>query len=169
MPADHIRGFVLAKGSIRATARRAPSGLALGAAVLAGAALAGCGVSERMTGASLAPVDPSSPVAQDVIRVSRVPGPYPTFADIPKIPTDVRPASAWRSSVQDEQRERAVLDAQVAALPPVTPGSTEQFAADARSRLAPPPADVPPADARQRAEAEAKALRERATPPPPPR
>jgi hypothetical protein len=67
------------------------------------------------------------------------------------------------------KHRQARLQSQVAALPSVSPETTESFAAEARTRLGAPPGEVPPEDARQRTEAEARALRERATPPPPPR
>src|SRR5438045_2912627 len=83
------------------------------------AVLAGCALPARMAGLSDAPVDLSSPVAQDVIRASRHPGPYPKFADIPPTPADVRSPAEWRTAVVDMRRQEATLKAQVGALPEV--------------------------------------------------
>jgi len=135
---------------------------------LAGLALAGCTLPSRMAGLSDAPVDSSSPVAQDVIRASQHPGPYPKFADIPPIPKDVRSASGWRAAVQEVQQREATLTAQVAALPPVST-DTDAYAEQARKRLGAPPRPPAPEDAAAETAAYGRALRERATPPPPPK
>ena len=160
--ARFLIGRPLAKALIRCL-------LVLNAAALCGGVLAGCTLPSRMAGLSEAPVDPSSPVAQDVIRASRHPGPYPRFADIPATPTDLRPATGWRDAIQNMQQQQATLGAQIAALPPVAPDTSEAYAAETRGRLGPAPSEVAPPDARQQTEAEAQALRERATPPSPPR
>lgn len=110
-------------------------------------------------------MDPQSPVYQDVMAATQHPGPYPRFADIPKIPTDVRPASAWAVAVADVEHDKARLNTAVAALPPV-PTDTESFAANARTEAAAPAADVPPPDTTDQAQAYAQSLRQRATPPP---
>ncbi|MEI9965717.1 MAG: hypothetical protein WDM92_14635 [Caulobacteraceae bacterium] len=114
------------------------------------------------------PVDPNSPVARDVAYASKHPGPYPKFASIPPIPTDVRPAAAYRSQVTDIEARQAQLDSQAAALPPVDT-DTEAYAAGARSRAAVPAGEVPPPNSAEQTEAYAASLRERATPPPPPK
>jgi hypothetical protein len=137
--------------------------------VLALTCLGGCSVPWTAAGFSHAPVDPSSPVAQDVIRASQHPGAFPRFADIPKAPTDLRPASDWQVDIKDMQARQAQLETQVAALPPVSPESTEPYAAQTRAKLGAAAGQSSPPDQRQRTEAEARALRERATPPPPPR
>jgi hypothetical protein len=143
---------------------RAAGVLALGAAVLGACS----NLPEHMAGVSQVPVDPNSPIAQNVIQASQTRGPFPKFRDIPAIPTDQRPASYWRTAVKDTQKDQQRLQTQVAALPPVDTGTAETYAAQARNRLGAPPSDIPPPDSRQRTEAEAEALRERATPPPPP-
>ena len=136
--------------------------------VLPFSALAGCALPGRMVGVADAPIDSSSPVAQDVIRAAQHPGPYPKFTEIPQIPTDIRGSAEWRIAVSDMQKRQTALDAQVAALPPVDT-NTEAYADETRTRLGPPPAPPAPEDARQQSEAYARALRERATPPPPPK
>ena len=114
------------------------------------------------------PIDASSAVARDVAYANKHPGPYPRFSDIPNIPTDVRPASAWRSAVEDLKQRKAAVDAEAAALPPAQ-SDTEGFASNTRSRAAADPADVPPPDAAAQTESYAKSLRDRATPPPTPK
>ncbi len=139
-------------------------GIIFGAAACA----AGCAVPSRVAGLSNAPVDSSSPVAKDVIYASEHPGPYPRFADIPKIPTDVRPASAWRAAIAEVQHKKAVLEAEVAALPAVT-ADTETYASQTRAQASAPASQAAPTDPTQQTEAYARSLRERATPPPPPK
>lgn len=150
---------------LRLTATRLSVLHAAGFALFCGAAasLTGCAESSRIFGLSSPPVDADSPIAKDVIYASQHPGPYPTFSDIPKTPTDVRPVSAWKAAVTNLQDRKAMLEARAAQLPPA-PNDTEAFAAAQRSRaVAPPPVSE---SSGQQTEAEAKALRERATPPP---
>lgn len=102
---------------------------------------------------------------REAIAAARRPGPYPSFNDIPRVPTDVRPASAWSQASNETQTARAVLAGQVAALP-APPSDTEAFSAAMQARLAVPAASASPGSAAQAA-AYARALRARATPPPP--
>ena len=110
-------------------------------------------------------MDPQSPVYQDVMAATRHPGPYPQFADIPKIPTDVRPVSAWAAAVADVEHDRTSVTSAVAALPPV-PTDTESFASNALGEAKPPAAEAPPPDSADQSQAYAQSLRQRATPPP---
>lgn len=126
---------------------------------LAASLLAGCAASPFTE----AQVDPASPVAVDVARAARVVRPYPTFAQIPPTPADVRPARAFAAAVADVQGEGARLERDTAASTWTLDGS-DSFAARAERSLgddAAPIANDP--------EAFARAQRERATPPPPPR
>ncbi len=138
-------------------------------AILAGAAIgmAGCVLPKSLTGPSKLPVDATSPVAQEVIKASKTPGPYPTFAEIPPLPTDVRPPSAYAAAVADVREERQTLNAQAGALPP-PPTDTESYASRGRS-LTEGAGEPAPSDAQQQTEAYANSLRERATPPPAPK
>lgn len=127
-------------------------------ALLAGCALSGCAGNPF----GEAKVDPTSPVAADVARLTRQPARLPTFAAIPKAPTDVRPL--WQYG-RDARRVQAAGQALTQATAPETwtLQGTDTFADRARQDAGPqidPPA---PGDA----EAFARALRERATPPPP--
>lgn len=107
-------------------------------------------------------IDPASPVAADVARMSRQDGKFPTFASIPKAPTDIRPLAQYG-------RDAHAILAQGAALEQATaPGTwtlqgTDDFASKARKDAGPQVEPPKPGDA----EAFARALRERATPPPP--
>jgi len=107
-------------------------------------------------------IDPTSAVAADVAKMTRQDGKFPTFASIPKKPTDIRPLPQYG------QDANAVL-AQGEALNQATaPGTwtlqgTDDFAEKARKDAGPQIEPPKPGDA----EAFAKALRERATPPPP--
>lgn len=109
-----------------------------------------------------AKVDPASPVAEDVARLTRGNAEFPKFSDMPKPPGDVRPAQVYAN-------EAAQLDAAGAELVRATePGTwtldgTEAFASRAQAEIGPAPPPISGGDA----EAYARALRERATPPPP--
>ena len=152
----------MAQKYYRTTVRRTA-----GLLILAGVAIgmAGCVIS----GGPAAPlaVDPNSQVGKDVLYAAKHPGPYPKFADIPKIPTDVPPPSAWRAQVADLQQGRDRVVTEAAALPAPL-ADTEPFADKSRA-LAKAPLDPAPPDADQQTQADAAALRERATPPPSPK
>jgi hypothetical protein len=139
-------------------------------ALLGGAAASACGcvvLPANMRGASSLPVEPNSPVARDVKAAAEHPGPYPKFAQIPKVPRNVRPPSAWRAAVASVEHSRAKLESEVAALPPPQT-DTAGFAAATQAR-APTSAEAPGPNSEAQTEAYAEALRERATPPPPPK
>jgi hypothetical protein len=123
--------------------------------ILSGAALGGCAASDTR-------IDPSSPVAGEVAKLTRQPSKFPTFASIPNPPTDIRaPAQYGRSA----DRIVSAGNALVAATEPSTwtLQNTEAFADQARKDAG--PALEPPKAGE--AEAFAKEQRERATPPPP--
>lgn len=109
-----------------------------------------------------AKVDPSSPVAADVARLSRQPTKFPSFASIPNPPTDLRPVAQYG-------RQAAAVSASGEAVQTATADGTwtlqnsEAFAATAR-REAGPQLEPPKPGA---AESFAKEQRQRATPPPP--
>ena len=113
-----------------------------------------------MAGFHTAAVDPASPVYQDVMKATRTPGPFPTFASIPKMPTDIRPVSAWAADVAEVKADKASLAAAISDMPPA-PTDTEAFAAEAKAQ-----AQAPAPAAASDTEADAQSLRARATPPP---
>lgn len=107
-------------------------------------------------------VNPDSPVAADVARITREPAKFPTFASIPPKPTGLRPVPQY---AQDAKSVIAAGNALVAATEPSTwtLQNTEQFAEKGRRDAGPQIEPGQPADT----EAFARELRERATPPPP--
>ena len=131
----------------RLTVRR-PVGLLILAGVAAGAA--GCAIPGEGPSARLA-VDANSQVAKDALYAAKHPGPFPRFADIPKIPTDIPPASSWRAATAELQQRKDRLVAQAAALPP--PLTDTQPFADSSRALAKAPIAPPPPDADQLTEA----------------
>lgn len=109
-----------------------------------------------------AKIDPASPVAADVARLTRQDAPLPTFASIPKAPADAAPGTRYGRGAQAVLAEGAALE-QATAPGTWTLDGTDAFAERGR-REAGPELDPPnPAEA----EAFARALRDRATPPPP--
>lgn len=129
------------------------------------AALVGaCGIVAGCAGVPFtdAKIDPASPVAADVARMTRQPGKSPTFAGIPAPPKDLRPVAQYG---RDARLVLAEGEKLVAATAPSTwtLQGTEAFAEKAREDAGPQLDPPTPGDA----EAFARELRERATPPPP--
>ena len=68
---------------------------------------------------------------------------FPTFCSIPQTPTDVRDAKAFRSNVVATRwAGRHAAEESAAVGFQLTPGQTETFAAAGRSAATPPPAVV---------------------------
>jgi hypothetical protein len=131
----------------------------LGVAAL-GALVAAC-VSNPFEDAQ---VDPASPVAAEVAKAARHNTDFPSFAEIPAVPTDVRPVRMFGDAKRDVELARAELE-RATAPSTWTLQDTEAFAASARRAAGP---ELPPANPRD-TEAYADELRRRATPPPPPK
>ena len=132
--------------------------LVLIAATGAGVLLSGCMNSPFADTA----VDPTSPVAAEVARMSRQEAKLPGFDAIPKGPTDLR--SAARYGRDSESLTAAGEAVRVATEPQTwTLQGTDAFAEKARRDAGPQIEPPNPGDA----EAYAKALRNRATPPAP--
>jgi hypothetical protein len=125
--------------------------------------LAGCASSNPF--ASL-PIDPNSPVAADVARMSRTDGAFPSFADIPPIPTDQRPVAQWGQEARQLEVAGTTVERQTAPNT-WTLNGTERFQAQAKAAAG--PAGVAAGSSTAASEAFARQLRERATPPPSPR
>ncbi len=107
-------------------------------------------------------IDPNSPVAADVARVSHQPAKLPSFASIPNPPADIRPLAQYG------RQARAVTAAGEAVQVATAPGTwtlqnSEAFAEAARREAGPQLEPPTPGTA----EAFAKEQRQRATPPPP--
>ena len=112
-------------------------------------------------------VDPASPIAGDVAKLSRTDRPFPTFSQIPPVPKDVRPAKAFGVAAAETTRVR---DEIIRATEPNTwtlqgGDATNAFAGEARTAAGPELQATDPAVT----EAFARELRRRATPPPPPK
>lgn len=109
-------------------------------------------------------IDPSSPIAAEANRLEKAQSRYPTFAQIPPAPKDVRPLAAFAELAADVRAAAARLERETAPDTWTLTG-TERFAAAAEQRVGEDPGPAKAADT----EAFARSLRERATPPPPPR
>ena len=150
-----LRLFVtnqLARRSLRA-------GAALGCLVLA-AGLSGCAASV-FTPAKL---DSTSAAADQITALTSASKTYPTFADIPPPPADVRPDRAWGKAAAEVEADGQALAAATA------PGTwtlsgTDTFASRAQAAAGPGVEGSTTAAT----EAFAKQARQRATPPPPPK
>lgn len=139
-------------------------------ALLAGAAsgLTACADLPKLEPGANAQVDPRSPAAAEVNAALKTPGPWPTFADIPSVPEDVRNSAEWRAAIEDQQAD-ALYTARNAAADTWSLSATEEFEARIR-REANPLGLQPPTDAEiAESEAYVRALRKRATPPSSPR
>jgi hypothetical protein len=113
-----------------------------------------------------APVDPRSPIAAEVAKTARSDRPYPTFADVPPKPTDVRPLAAYGSAAQNDLNARTRLEQETA------PGTwsleaTDAFAARAESAVGGAGSTATGANAGT--EAFSREGQARATPPPSPK
>jgi hypothetical protein len=112
-------------------------------------------------------VDSTSPVAAEVAAKARANKDYPSFREIPKAPTDVRPLAAWGDAVREVASAGERLERETApGTWTLNPSDTQGFAARARAEVG-PEGDVRSTSAAS--EAFAREIRERATPPPPPR
>jgi len=126
------------------------------------AAVSGCALLAGCIGNPLADakIDPASPVAADVARMTRQGTDYPSFSEIPAAPKDIRPLALYGRQANDIKRAGDQLIAETAPHTWTLQG-TEAFAEEARRRTP----DLPPPNPED-AEAFARELRERATPPP---
>ena len=135
--------------------------------VLIGAAsLGGCDTLAKNNYFLPGGIDQSSPAAAQVRAAQQAPGPYPKFSQIPNLPTDVRPLSAWRSTVEGALAKKTEVDVATAAYP-YSLHDTEGFAEATHARI-PPDQATPSTDAAKASDAYAASVRARATKPPPP-
>jgi hypothetical protein len=134
--------------------------------LIAGASLSGCDTLAKNNYFLPGGIDQQSAVAAQVRAAQQAPGPYPKFSQIPPVPTDVRPISAWRASVTGALAEKREVDAAAAAYP-YSLHDTQAFA-DAQHARIPPAQAAPSTDATSAADAYAASVRARATRPPPP-
>jgi hypothetical protein len=142
-----------------------PTRLALAVVVSAGASA--CANLASLEGKPL-PGGPQSPVAVAANEALNNPGPWPTFATVPKV--SAKPVVAVPTLGVSQAAVNAEADAfmrEIAALPPLDPEAAEIYAA--RQRQVFDNQTAPAEDAAARADALARELRARATPPPPPK
>jgi hypothetical protein len=133
------------------------------ALVLAGAGFAAPVAAQPKPTLNPPPVHPN-PVTQQAIANASKSAPFPTFAQIPPLPKDVRSIAEWKASVLSLKARGAQLT-EMAAAEPWTLGDTEQWAARKRDAAVPPP-PVTTASSAADTEAFAAAMRARAMPPP---
>ena len=143
--------------ALRPLFRKRPLTVRLLAAGAACALVAGC-IADPVSDTT---IDPNSPVAADVQRLSRTGTDFPSFNEIPAVSKDTRPLPAYGAASQDLKLAAAELERQTAENT-WTLRNSEEFAARLRQGVP----DIPPPQPGD-AEAFARELRERATPPPP--
>lgn len=112
-------------------------------------------------------VDPNSPAAADVARIAAEPTSFPSFKDIPAVPTDLRSSTQWRESVLALKNTGLALE-RATAPSTFTLNADDNFAATATANLDPRAMQPPTAAEIAESEAFVKAARARATPPPRP-
>lgn len=114
------------------------------------------------------PVDQKSPAAAAVSDILSAPGNYPTFADIPEVPTDLKSAEDYKADVAGQQATAAAL---LAATAPSTwtLSETDAFAAQAMADAKVGEVSAPTDAEMASSEAYARALRAKASPPPRPK
>lgn len=135
-------------------------------AVIGALALAGAGLAAPASAQPTLkppPVTPN-PVTLQAMAEAAKSAPFPTFAQVPPLPKDVRSMAAWKASVLSLKAQGAELT-QMAAAEPWTLGDTEAWAERQRAAAAPPP-PVTTASSQAETEAFAAAMRARAIPPP---
>ena len=113
-------------------------------------------------------VDAKSPAAARIEAAVSTEAPWPTFAGIPEIPSDIRDSAAWRAAIEDQQAE-GLYTSRNAAEDTWSLTATEAFEAEARAAANPLGLHAPTDAEIAESEAYARALRKRATPPPSPR
>lgn len=132
----------------------------LAATAMLASPLAGC------AGLTPTAIDQRSPVAGRIAAETTTDRPYPTFADIPATPRDVRTVGQYNEVVTGVRGQGGDLSAWREANPAINV-DTEGFAAQARGQVAEAGEQVS-AEQRARTEAYAAEARRRAEPPPPP-
>ena len=136
-----------------------------GAAVAGALLLSGCAIPFPDPPVTSRTVDPTSPVANTILREDNAERarPYPTFQGIPNVPTDVRPPQAWNAAVREVQAGRTELE-QWRAANPAELTNTEAFAARQRAAVGLDPTTLPRAPTPEESAAFARRQKETATP-----
>ena len=101
-------------------------------------------------GASLIAAAPATPLSPALVAAAGRPAPYPSFAQVPPIPSHVPAPAQWRKVVL-ATRSAGAQTACRAEAGPWTLRGTEAFAERARAQARPPPPVTQPADAADQA------------------
>lgn len=112
-------------------------------------------------------IDPNSPAAAEVARIESEPASFPSFRDIPAVPTDTRTSVQWRTAVLALKNAGVALD-RATAPDTFTLNADDNFAAETTGKLDARAMQPPTAAEIAESEAFVKAVRARATPPPRP-
>lgn len=133
------------------------------ATALAGLGLVGCAAGNPL---ATAPIDPRSPVAPEVARLSHAKQDFPAFTDIPPMPADQRPLKAWGQAAGSIETAGVNLDRATAPGTWTLTGTDTFVAAGLRDAGG---AEATVESTTPATEAFAREQRKRATPPPPPK
>ncbi len=136
-----------------------------GSLALAGLGLGACADLPKYPFAQ-PPVDVTSPLAEDLRQVNPTNAAYPSFRQVPDMPTDVRPATAWTRNIYNTLRLRRQMQAQQVLYPQSLYG-TEAFAQEERNKAAAPLTPAQAAANADKTAAFAKSQRDRAKAPSP--
>lgn len=136
----------------------------LGVALAAVLSLGACADLTRVVQGSDYAVNPESPVAPAVVAASNANPPYPRLDKVPPVPTDIRPAAAYKDAVIQEIEARRAMKRLAAALE-TPPPDTGAFVASANAVLNAGKIEPVAADQAAQSEAFAEAARKAATPP----
>jgi hypothetical protein len=140
-------------------------GLQWTGAAIALASLCACATEADI--AKRSQIAPDSAVSKAIGEAQAHPGAYPTFAQFPKKPTDMRPAGSWdqaRTSLSADAAQIAAVANAAAEMP-----DPDAYAKRLRAAAGLDAIPVPGPETAAELDAYARELRERATPPPPPK
>ncbi len=143
---------------------RLPAIRAAAVGALAAICLGACSVTRTAFGPLQ--YDKNSPAAGAIASTDVSNQPYPTFAQVPNQPDDVRPTTAWSRNIFDTLAARRQMEA-LQVVQPQTLYGAEAFAQQARAQAAPPLTPEQTKAQNDRSAAFAKEGRARAKPPSP--
>ncbi|MDB5458997.1 MAG: hypothetical protein JWO72_738 [Caulobacteraceae bacterium] len=156
----------LARSFRRTLSRAAPGAALAGVLALGGIGLGGC-VQLNYPFAQ-PPVDVTSPIAEDLRKANPAGAPYPSFLQVPEVPQDVRPTTAWTRNIYNTLRLRRQMRA-MAVIYPQTLKDPEGFLQDNKKKALAPLTPAEAAAQSDKTDQFAKDLRDRAKAPSPAR
>jgi hypothetical protein len=156
--------FLMAKdfvGSFKRTLTRAAPGMAL-------AGLLGLGGCAQLPTYPFAqpPIDVTSPIAEELRQSNPAHAPYPSFLQVPDVPQDVRPATAWTRNIYNTLRLRRQMRA-LEVLYPQTLTDSQGFLDENKKKAMAPMTPAEAAAQSDQTNAFAKGQRDRAKAPSP--